>query len=44
MTSAVIHQGVRTVSTGHGFCGTSAKQLLLDLQARALKNWCAAVF
>ncbi|PQO24763.1 bifunctional salicylyl-CoA 5-hydroxylase/oxidoreductase [Rhodobacteraceae bacterium WD3A24] len=32
---AVIHKGVRTVSTGHGFCGIGRKQLLLDLQNRA---------
>lgn len=32
---AVIHKGVRTVSSGHGFCGIGRKQLLLDLQARA---------
>ena len=32
---AVIHQGVRTVSTGHGFCGIGRMRLLLLLQARA---------
>ncbi|MFY0991051.1 bifunctional salicylyl-CoA 5-hydroxylase/oxidoreductase [Halomonas sp. C05BenzN] len=32
---AVIHQGVKTVSTGHGFCGIGRRQLLLLLQARA---------
>jgi len=32
---AVVHKGVRTVSSGHGFCGIGRKQLLLDLQARA---------
>ena len=32
---AVIHQGVRTVSTGHGFCGIGRKRLLLLLQHRA---------
>ncbi|MBW7946865.1 MAG: FAD-dependent monooxygenase, partial [Sphingomonadaceae bacterium] len=34
---AVVHNGVRTVSTGHGFCGIGRKQLLLLLQARALE-------
>ncbi len=32
---AVIHDGVRTVSTGHGFCGIGRKRLLLLLQRRA---------
>ncbi len=32
---AVIHRGVRTVSTGHGFCGIGRKRLLLILQERA---------
>ena len=32
---AVIHKGVRTVSTGHGFCGIGRKQLLMLLQERA---------
>ncbi|MEO3386947.1 bifunctional salicylyl-CoA 5-hydroxylase/oxidoreductase [Mesorhizobium sp. CAU 1741] len=32
---AVIHQGVRTVSTGHGFCGIGRMRLLLLLQERA---------
>ncbi len=32
---AVIHKGVRTVSTGHGFCGIGRKQLLTLLQERA---------
>ena len=32
---AVVHKGVRTVSTGHGFCGIGRKQLLLLLQDRA---------
>jgi anthraniloyl-CoA monooxygenase len=32
---AVIHKGVRTVSTGHGFCGIGRKRLLLLLQRRA---------
>ncbi|MFZ1389351.1 MAG: bifunctional salicylyl-CoA 5-hydroxylase/oxidoreductase [Thiolinea sp.] len=34
---AVYHDGVRTVSSGHGFCGIGRKQFLLDLQARALQ-------
>jgi len=32
---AVYHKGVRTVSTGHGFCGIGRKRLLLLLQRRA---------
>src|SRR6201991_4144137 len=32
---AVIHDGVRTVSSGHGFCGIGRKRLLLLLQRRA---------
>jgi anthraniloyl-CoA monooxygenase len=32
---AVIHKGVRTVSTGHGFCGIGRKKLLMLLQDRA---------
>ncbi len=32
---AVIHQGVRTLSTGHGFCGIGRKRLLILLQERA---------
>ena len=32
---AVIHNGVRTVSTGHGFCGIGRKALLTILQDRA---------
>ncbi|WP_300033105.1 bifunctional salicylyl-CoA 5-hydroxylase/oxidoreductase [uncultured Roseobacter sp.] len=32
---AVIHQGVRTVSSGHGFCGIGRRQLLILLQERA---------
>jgi len=32
---AVFHRGVRTVSTGHGFCGIGRKRLLLLLQRRA---------
>lgn len=34
---AVVHKGVRTVSSGHGFCGIGRKQLLLLLQKRALE-------
>src|SRR3569623_70848 len=32
---AVVKQGTRTVSTGHGFCGIGRRQLLLLLQERA---------
>ncbi|MBZ9865835.1 bifunctional salicylyl-CoA 5-hydroxylase/oxidoreductase [Mesorhizobium sp. CA15] len=32
---AVIHDGVRTVSSGHGFCGIGRKRLLILLQRRA---------
>lgn len=32
---AVIHDGVRTLSTGHGFCGIGRKRLLELLQRRA---------
>ncbi|TYR33134.1 bifunctional salicylyl-CoA 5-hydroxylase/oxidoreductase [Mesorhizobium microcysteis] len=32
---AVVHKGVRTVSTGHGFCGIGRMKLLLLLQERA---------
>ncbi len=32
---AVHHAGVRTLSTGHGFCGIGRKQLLVLLQQRA---------
>ncbi|GGX93977.1 NADH:flavin oxidoreductase [Litchfieldella qijiaojingensis] len=31
----VIHQGVKTVSTGHGFCGIGRRRLLILLQQRA---------
>jgi len=34
---AVVHDGHRTLSTGHGFCGIGRMQMLLDLQARALE-------
>ena len=32
---AVVHQGVRTLSTGHGFCGIGRMRLLILLQERA---------
>ncbi|MBE0692609.1 MAG: bifunctional salicylyl-CoA 5-hydroxylase/oxidoreductase [Aquamicrobium sp.] len=32
---AVVHRGVRTLSTGHGFCGIGRMRLLLLLQERA---------
>ncbi|SLN24562.1 bifunctional salicylyl-CoA 5-hydroxylase/oxidoreductase [Ruegeria meonggei] len=32
---ALVHNGQRTVSSGHGFCGIGRKQLLLILQDRA---------
>ncbi|TWH36268.1 MULTISPECIES: bifunctional salicylyl-CoA 5-hydroxylase/oxidoreductase [unclassified Aminobacter] len=32
---AVVHKGVRTVSTGHGFCGIGRMRLLILLQERA---------
>ena len=32
---AVIYKGVRTLSTGHGFCGIGRKRLLMLLQRRA---------
>lgn len=32
---AVIHKGIKTVSTGHGFCGIGRRQLLILLQERA---------
>ncbi|MGR4067346.1 bifunctional salicylyl-CoA 5-hydroxylase/oxidoreductase [Billgrantia sp. C5P2] len=32
---AVVHDGVKTVSTGHGFCGIGRHKLLLLLQQRA---------
>jgi anthraniloyl-CoA monooxygenase len=34
---AVIHKGVRTLSTGHGFCGIGRRKLLMLLQERALE-------
>ncbi|QCO54392.1 bifunctional salicylyl-CoA 5-hydroxylase/oxidoreductase [Pseudorhodobacter turbinis] len=33
---AVHYRGTKQLSTGHGFCGIGRKQLLLDLQARAV--------
>lgn len=41
---AVIHQGVRTVSTGHGFCGIGRMRLLSLLQARARELGVELVF
>ena len=32
---AVVHNGVRTVSGGHGFAGIGRKRMLIILQARA---------
>ncbi|WP_025029337.1 bifunctional salicylyl-CoA 5-hydroxylase/oxidoreductase [Nitratireductor aquibiodomus] len=32
---AVVHKGVRTLSTGHGFCGIGRMRLLILLQERA---------
>jgi anthraniloyl-CoA monooxygenase len=34
---AVHYRGTKQLSTGHGFCGIGRKQLLLDLQARAVE-------
>ncbi|MEH6402901.1 MAG: bifunctional salicylyl-CoA 5-hydroxylase/oxidoreductase [Sneathiella sp.] len=34
---AVVHKDVRTVSTGHGFCGIGREKLLTLLQARAIE-------
>jgi len=34
---AVIHNGTRTLSTGHGFCGIGRRQLLVLLQQRAIE-------
>ena len=41
---AVIHKGVRTVSTGHGFCGIGRKRLLELLQKRARELGVELVF
>ncbi|MER8724608.1 bifunctional salicylyl-CoA 5-hydroxylase/oxidoreductase [Mesorhizobium sp. M1027] len=41
---AVIHDGVRTVSTGHGFCGIGRKRLLTLLQRRARELGAKLVF
>lgn len=34
---AVVHKDVRTLSTGHGFCGIGRKQFLVLLQERAVE-------
>jgi len=41
---AVYHKGVRTVSTGHGFCGIGRKRLLLLLPRRARELGVKLVF
>ncbi len=41
---AVHHQGVKTVSSGHGFCGIGRKQLLLLLQDRAKELGVTLIF
>ena len=41
---AVVHKGVRTVSTGHGFCGIGRKRLLMLLQRRARELGIKLVF
>ncbi|MER8475860.1 bifunctional salicylyl-CoA 5-hydroxylase/oxidoreductase [Mesorhizobium sp. M1163] len=41
---AVIHDGVHTVSTGHGFCGIGRKRLLTLLQRRARELGVKLVF
>ncbi|MGN6764023.1 MAG: bifunctional salicylyl-CoA 5-hydroxylase/oxidoreductase, partial [Rhizobiaceae bacterium] len=41
---AVIHKGMRTVSTGHGFCGIGRMRLLTLLQARAREMGVELVF
>jgi anthraniloyl-CoA monooxygenase len=41
---AVVHKGVRTLSTGHGFCGIGRKQLLVLLQKRARELGVELVF
>ncbi len=41
---AVEHNGVRTVSGGHGFAGIGRKQMLIDLQARATELGVNMVF
>jgi anthraniloyl-CoA monooxygenase len=41
---AVFYGGVRTVSTGHGFCGIGRKRLLLLLQQRARELGVKLVF
>ena len=37
---ALIHQGQRLVSSGHGFCGIGRKKMLLLLQERARELTC----
>ena len=41
---AVVHKGVRTVSSGHGFCGIGRKKLLVLLQKRARELGVELVF
>lgn len=41
---AVEHNGVRTVSGGHGFAGIGRKQMLIDLQVRATELGVNMVF
>jgi anthraniloyl-CoA monooxygenase len=41
---AVVHKGVRTLSTGHGFCGIGRKKLLVLLQNRARELGVELVF
>lgn len=41
---AVLHKGVRTLSTGHGFCGIGRKKLLALLQERARELGVKLVF
>jgi anthraniloyl-CoA monooxygenase len=41
---AVVYKGVRTLSTGHGFCGIGRKRLLMLLQRRARELGINVVF
>ncbi len=41
---AVIYKGVRTLSTGHGFCGIGRKRILMLLQRRARELGINVVF
>jgi anthraniloyl-CoA monooxygenase len=41
---AVVYKGVRTLSTGHGFCGIGRKRLLMLLQRRARELGIKIVF